>query len=185
MKKKFFAMAIALMSAVASFGQITAQDWTDPSGNAWKLFAFSNAQLLARVQVDNYLGKYYNVQILLNNESGDPITLDPSLMKASIVKKGKSTDLKVYDHDGYVKAIKAKNGAANFGAALLSGGNSAPAEVNTASIDKFYIDNKEVADKEQYLGMVNIEHKPGDTLIVTLLILGNEYTFEFDVKGLK
>lgn len=31
MKKKFFAMAIALMSAVASFGQITAQDWTDPS----------------------------------------------------------------------------------------------------------------------------------------------------------
>ena len=181
--KKFLVMAIALMSAVASFGQLTAQDWTDPSGNAWKVYAFSNAQLLARAQVDTYLGKYYNVQIMIVNETGNPISIDPSQMSASIIKKGKETPLKVYDHDSYVKAIKAKNAAGNFGSALLGGGTSG--SVDTSSIDKFYIQNKEVANGEQFLGMVNIEHKSGDTLVFKLFVLGAEYTFEFDAKSLK
>ena len=170
------------MSAIASFGQISAQDWTDSDGNAWKVYAFSNAQIFARVQIDNYLGKYYNVQVLVSNESGNPITLDPSTMTASVVKKGKSTSLKVYDHDSYVKAIKARNSAAILGSVIGGGGTQ---EVNTASIDKFYIQNKEVANGEQYLGMVNIEYKGGDMLVYTLSVLGAEYTFEFDVKKLK
>lgn len=181
--KKIFVMAIALISAVASFGQASAQDWTDPQGNEWKVYAFTNAQICARAQIDNYLGKYYNVQILISNESGNPMSLDPSTMSASILKKGKETPLKVYDHDSYVKAIKTKNNASNFGLALLGGGTSG--DVDTSSIDKFYIQNKEVANGEQFLGMVNIEYKAGDTLVFKLFILGSEYTFEFDTKSLK
>ena len=181
--KKILVMAIALMSAVASFGQLTAQDYTDPDGNAWKAYALCNAQILVRAQVDTYLGKYYNIQIILGNETGYPISIDPLQMYASIIKKGKETPLKVYDHDSYVKAIKAKHNANNFGAALLGGSTSG--HLDTKSIDKFYIDNKEVANGEQFLGMVNVEHKSGDTLVFKLFVLGTEYTFEFDAKSLK
>lgn len=203
MKKSIFAVVMALMSAVVSFAQVTPVDWEDESGNTWKLLAFTDAQILVRVQLDTYLGKYYNAQIILNNESADPIELDPSMMSASISKKGKIKELHVYDHDSYVKKLKAKAAAANFGAALLggnstgsqdyrlradgslSGNSTGSSNLNTESIDKFYVDHKVIASGESYLGMVNIDHKAGETLSLKLFILGAEYVFEFDVKNMK
>jgi hypothetical protein len=184
--KKILVMAIALMSAVASFGQfgqLIPQKWTDEQGQEWQTFVFENAQIAACIKADNYLGKYYHVQIVIGNETGTSMFLDPSTMSASVLKKGKETPVKIYDHDSYVKAIKAKHNANNFGAALLGGSTSG--HLDTKSIDKFYIDNKEVVNGESYLGMVKLDHKPGDTLVFKMLVLGTEYIFEFNVKGLK
>lgn len=189
--KKILVMAIALMSAVATFSQfavesyekLTAQSWTDGDGNEWKAYVFDNAQLGACIKVDNYLGKYYHVQLLIANESGVSMTIDPSTMSASVLKKGKETPLKVYDHASYVKAITVKHNANNLGAALLGGSTSG--NLDTRSIDKFYVQNKEVVNGEQYLGMVKLDYKAGDTLVFKMLVLGTEYTFEFNVKGMK
>lgn len=177
--KNILFMAIALMSAIASFGQ-ELQSFTDNKGNEWLAYGVNGVKIGARAETNNDLGKWYIVFFMVHNVNGETITLDPSLVKAHIVKKDKKTELKVYDHDSFVKNLQAKQSAKSFGSALLGG--SEPGRVNTENLDKWYIQNNKIPTGGDFWGYLYTEYKKGEKLSIVVSVAGTELTYEFDVN---
>lgn len=181
--------AIVLLCAIANYGQTQtqAQDWTGPSGDQWKVYAFSNnTHIAARAYVDNTMGKYYGVLIWIRNNSGDVIQFDPSNISAYMEKKGKVKDMKMYDFDSYISALKAKQTAATFGNALLTGEVINQPEIPVQKIKEIYVVKKDIqSGEEDYMRTVMVEYKGCDKFMVKFNINGVEYVFEWNKDEVK
>jgi antitoxin component YwqK of YwqJK toxin-antitoxin module len=108
-------------------------------GEAWPYYNKNGIMLgMTNNQVKDY-GKWYQIPIVISNNSLFPIDFDPTEIKAVLVdKNGKETDLRVYSANDYMKKVRRSQNWAMALTGLAEGMAAANAGYSTSTTNSTY-----------------------------------------------
>lgn len=77
----------------------------DTQGNRWDYYVKNGLALSVNANIKKDYGKYYSLDIVLTNNSGTPIQIDPTTITAYASKNGKMENLRVLTAQEYIDRV--------------------------------------------------------------------------------
>jgi len=140
---------------------------------------------------DDGYGTYYQIELMIVNETDHDVTFQPEQINACIYKKaGYMKPLKIYSSKRYQKKLAHQHGWASFFIDLLSDeevsnyyARNKIFRAERKMLEVGYLNTHTLHPGETLTGYINVKYKKGEIMTVNVPIDNTKFSFDWDTSG--
>ena len=102
-------------------------------GETFLYYTSNNISVSAKLSINRNYGKYYTVNVVVENFTGKPFNFNPNDIYSILIKNGENTQGDVFSHNRYMKKVRRSQNWASAVNGLSEGLNAAQAGYSTST----------------------------------------------------